>query len=158
MDTKIDINPIGFIRSKRGTFSIELASKYNPALTNISGFSHLQILWWGHLFDNTEQRDILIGNKPYKKGPEKIGIFATRSPMRPNPVLITNISVQSIDYEKGIIYTPYIDAEDGTPVIDIKPYNKSERVRECSVPDWCRHWPEWNEDAATFNWENEFNF
>jgi tRNA (Thr-GGU) A37 N-methylase len=158
MDIKIDINPIGFVRTKNEVFCIELAEKYIPALTNINGFSHLQITWWGHLYADTEQRDILIGEKPYKKGPDQIGIFATRSPVRPNPVLITNIFVQKIDFEKGIIYTPFIDAEDGTAVIDIKPYNKSERVRDCSVPDWCKHWPEWDEDAATFDWEKEFNF
>ena len=58
MDIKIDINPIGFIRSKEGTFSIELAEKYIPALTNISGFSHSQIIWWGHLYANTKHGEI----------------------------------------------------------------------------------------------------
>jgi tRNA (Thr-GGU) A37 N-methylase len=135
-----------------------LINKYIPALTNLNGFSHLQIVWWGHLFDHPAQRAVLVSDKPYQTGPDKIGIFATRSPIRPNPVLITNVSVQRIDFEKGLIETPYIDAEDGSPVIDIKPYHQSERVRECSVPDWCRHWPEWDEDAATFDWENEFNF
>ncbi len=158
MEIKIDIHPIGVVRCENGIFRIELEGTYIPALTNINGFSHLQISWWGHLYASPEYRQTLIGEKPYKKGPDKIGIFATRSPVRPNPVLLTTIYVQNIDYAKGIIYTPYIDAEDGTPVIDIKPYNKSERVRDCSVPDWCKHWPEWDEDAATFNWENEFNF
>lgn len=158
MDTKININPIGVIRCENATFCIELKNKYIPALTNIDGFSHLQIIWWGHLYANAEQRDILIGDKPYKTGPDKIGIFATRSPIRPNPVLITNIFVQRIEIEKGRIYSPYIDAEDGTPVIDIKPYHKSERVKQCSVPDWCKHWPEWDEDAAIFDWDKEFNF
>ena len=104
MDIKININPIGVIRSEKGTFRLELARKYIPALTNIDGYSHLQIIWWGHLYDNTEQRDILIGDKPYTKGPQKIGIFATRSPVRPNPILITNMYVQSIDFDKGIPY------------------------------------------------------
>lgn len=158
MDIKININPIGIIRAEKGTFRIELKNKYIPALTNIDGFSHLQVTWWGHLYANTEHRDILIADKPYKKGPDKLGIFATRSPIRPNPVLISHIYVQRIDFGKGIIYTPYIDAEDGTPVIDIKPYHKSERVQECTVPDWCQHWPEWDEEAATFDWEDEFNF
>ncbi len=158
MDNQFSINPIGFIRTENHLYRIELLAKYLPALTNINGFSHLQIVWWGHLFDNSAQREMLIGEKPYQTGPDKIGIFATRSPMRPNPVLITNIAVQTIDFKKGIIYTPYIDAEDGTPVIDIKPYHKSERVRACSVPAWCQHWPEWDEEAATFDWEKEFNF
>ena len=158
MESKITINPVGFIRTDGAKFRIELINKYIPALANINGFSHLQIIWWGHLFDNAAQRGILVGEKPYKSGPDRIGIFATRSPMRPNPVLVTNVTVQMTDVEKGVIHIPYIDAEDGTPVIDIKPYHKSERVRECSVPDWCKHWPEWDEEAAAFDWENEFNF
>jgi tRNA-Thr(GGU) m(6)t(6)A37 methyltransferase TsaA len=158
MNIKIDINPIGFVRSKNGALCLELKREYIPALTGIKGFSHLQVLWWGHLYADSEHRDILVGDKPYKKGPEKMGIFATRSPVRPNPILCTNIYVQNIDFEKGMIFMPYIDAEDGTPVLDIKPYNKSERVRECSVPDWCSHWPEWDEDASVFKWEEEFNF
>jgi len=157
MDININIQPIGFVRSKNGVFGLELVPKYIPALTGIDGFSHLQVLWWGHLFASSEQREILVGDKPYTKGPEKLGVFATRSPVRPNPVLSTNLYVQNIDYKKGIIFTPCIDAEDGTPVIDIKPYNKSERVRECSVPDWCTHWPEWDEDTSAFDWEKEFN-
>lgn len=154
----ISISPIGFVRCENGRFCIELKKKYIPALTNIDGFSHLQVVWWGHLYATDEQRSILVADKPYKTGPEKVGIFATRSPVRPNPVLITTIRVQEIDVINGVIYTPYIDAENETPVIDIKPYHKSERLRECSVPDWCKHWPEWDEDAATFDWEKEFNF
>ena len=133
MEIKIDIKPIGLVRSENGVFSIELEKQFIPALTNLDGFSHIQILWWGHLYSTPENRGVLVGEKPYKTGPDKIGIFATRSPVRPNPVLITNIFIQKIDYEKGIIYTPYIDAEDGTPVIDIKPYHKSERIKEGSI-------------------------
>jgi len=158
METKIDIKPIGFVRSKNGTFQIELNNEFKPALTNLDGFSHLQVTWWGHLYATPESRAVLVGEKPYKNGPDKIGIFATRSPVRPNPVLISNIYVQKIDYEKGIIETPYIDAEDETPIIDIKPYHKSERVKDCTVPDWCKHWPEWDEDEVEFDWTAEFNF
>jgi len=158
MENKIHITPIGLVKAVNNTFSIELDKKFVPALINIAGFSHLQIIWWGHLYDNAQQRSYLVSDKPYKKGPDKIGIFATRSPVRPNPVLISNIYVQQIDYEKGIIYTPYIDAENNTPVLDIKPYHFSERVRDCSVPEWCKHWPQWDEDTETFDWQNEFNF
>ncbi|MEJ2055598.1 MAG: TrmO family methyltransferase [Calditrichaceae bacterium] len=158
MDDKIDIRPIGYVRIENGLFLIKLEKPFIPALTNIAGFSHLQVVWWGHLHATPETRSILTGEKPYKTGPDKIGIFATRSCTRPNPVLITNVLAQKIDYDKGIIYTPYIDAEDGTPVLDIKPYHKSERVRDCNVPDWCSHWPEWDEEAAEFDWQGEFNF
>jgi len=158
MENTIQIKPIGLVSTANNQFSIILEKKFLPALTNINGFSHLQVVWWGHLYDSPQARAHLVAEKPYKKGPDAIGVFATRSPVRPNPILITTIAVQRIDFEKGIIYTPYIDAEEGTPVLDIKPYHLSERVRECSVPEWCSHWPEWDEDTATFNWQNEFNF
>ncbi|MDD4156138.1 MAG: TrmO family methyltransferase [Candidatus Cloacimonetes bacterium] len=149
---------IGRVEKENGLFCIKLQKEFVSALTNINGFSHLDIVWWGSLYDNQEARKILITEKPYKKGPEKLGIFATRSPVRPNPILITTIFVTKIDFEKGVIYTPYIDAEPGTPVLDIKPYHKSSRIKNLNVPDWCKHWPEWYEDNEHFDWENEFNF
>jgi tRNA (adenine37-N6)-methyltransferase len=158
MENKYQIKPIGVVQSTNHGFSIQLDKEYLPALTNIEGFSHLQIVWWGNLYDSPEQRAYLTSDKPYKKGPDKIGTFATRSPVRPNPILLTNVAVQRIDYENGIIYTSYIDAEHGTPVLDIKPYHLSERIKDCKVPQWCQHWPKWYEDSATFKWQNEFNF
>jgi tRNA (adenine37-N6)-methyltransferase len=158
MENKFQIRPIGSVNAKKGIYSIQLEKEYLPALTAIDGFSHLQIIWWGNLYDNAEFRANLISKKPYKKGPDLTGVFATRSPVRPNPILITSIYVQQIDHEKGIIYTPYMDAEDGTPVLDIKPYHLMERIKECNVPEWCKHWPKWYEESAKFNWQNEFNF
>ena len=155
---EIKIEPIGTVHVEKGVFSIQLDKKYLPALTNIDGFSHLQVVWWGNLYDAPNYRSMLTADKPYKKGPDKIGVFATRSPVRPNPVLITIIAVQAIDFEKGVIFTPYIDAEDGTPILDIKPYHGDERVKDCKFPAWCNHWPKWYEDSATFDWGAEFNF
>jgi tRNA (adenine37-N6)-methyltransferase len=158
MDAKFQIKPIGKVNSGDSGYTIQLDSEYLPALTAIEGFSHLQIVWWGHLCDTPEYRAYYVMDKPYKKGPEKIGTFATRSPVRPNPILISTVSVLYIDRGKGIITIPYIDAENGSPVLDIKPYHASERIRECQVPAWCGHWPKWLEDSAAFNWQNEFNF
>jgi tRNA (adenine37-N6)-methyltransferase len=158
METKFQIKPIGVVNVTNHTFSIQLDKEFLPALINTEGFSHLQIIWWGNLYDKPEYRSNLTSEKPYKNGPNKIGVFATRSAVRPNPILITTIAVLKIDYAKGIIYTPYIDAENGTPVLDIKPYHTNERIKDCHVPQWCEHWPKWYEDSASFNWQNEFNF
>jgi tRNA (adenine37-N6)-methyltransferase len=158
MENQLQIKPIGNVNAANYVFSIQLDKEYLSALINIEGFSHLQIVWWGNLYDSAKYRANLTSEKPYKKGPDKIGVFATRSPVRPNPILITTIAVQRIDYDKGMIYTPYIDAENGTPVLDIKPYHTSERIKDCKVPQWCEHWPKWYEDSATFNWQGEFNF
>lgn len=158
MVKEIRLKEIGKVHSENGRFFIELDQRYKSGLTNLQGFSHLQIVWWGNLSADDERSEILVNKKPYKNGPEELGVFATRSEYRPNPILITNIYVQEIDIDKCRIYTPYIDSEEGTPVLDIKPYHLSERVKECIVPKWCEHWPKWYENAADFDWENEFNF
>ncbi|MBN1142927.1 MAG: SAM-dependent methyltransferase [Bacteroidales bacterium] len=158
MNNNFELKPIGKVIASNGNYSIQLKKEFISGLVGIEGFSHLQITWWGSLVDTPELRKILVSEKPYKKGPEKIGVFATRSPVRPNPLLITNISVLRIDYEKGILYTPWIDAENETPVLDIKPYHLSERVKDCRVPQWCDHWPKWDEESEAFDWQNEFNF
>lgn len=104
-------------------------------------------------------RNILEAPQPYKKAPSVMGIFSTRSPIRPNPIALTTVEVIHIDYLKGIIQIAYIDVNDGTPVLDMKPYTPSlDRVETPRVPNWCCHWPKSIDESADFNWENEFNF
>jgi len=158
MDVNFQIESIGVVNVDANEFSIQIDKAYVAALENIEGFSHLQIVWWGHLCDTPQNRSSLISEKLLKKGPDKIGVFATRSPARPNPILISIIKVKEIDYKNGIIYTPNIDAGHGTPVLDIKPYHLMERVKDCKVPQWCQHWPQWYEDSTAYNWKDEINF
>ena len=151
------ITPIGTIHAGESGYYLEIAPPYRAALRGLDGFSHLQILWWCHLCDDPELRGIVEWEQPYRKGPRTLGIFATRSPLRPNPIALTAVAVLGLDPEAGRIDIPYIDAEDGTPVLDIKPYHPSvDRVREAAVPAWCSHWPRWYEDSAAFNWAAEF--
>ncbi len=153
------LKTIAEVLQKGGLFQIVMDPEYRDGLIELEGFSYIQVLWWAHQTDSEEMRKLLMFEKPYCKGPEKVGVFATRSPVRPNPVAVTAVSVISIDRDRGIITVPYIDADPGTPVLDIKPYHPcTERVREVSVPAWCNHWPEWLEDSADFPWEEEFNF
>jgi tRNA (Thr-GGU) A37 N-methylase len=64
-----------------------------------------------------------------------MGIFATRSPVRPNPILITSCKIKDIYKEEGIILIPNIDAEDGTPLLDIKPYIPSlDQILHPTIP------------------------
>lgn len=158
METTCKIHKIGEVNTENGIYSIQLDKQFIPGLTNIEGFKYLQVVWWGHLHDTPQQRSSLILEKPYKKGPNQLGVFGTRSEIRPNPILITTIQVMKIDMAAGKIYTPYFDAENGTDVLDIKPYHLLERIKDCEVPHWCQHWPEWYEEAGTFDWQNEFNF
>lgn len=157
--TGFQVNPIGKISSSdKGAF-IELEAKYVPALQGLQGFSHLNILWWFSDYDHGEARNSLETPQPYKKAPSVMGLFATRSPVRPNPLALTTVHVLRIDYAKGLIQIDYIDANDGTPVLDIKPYTPSlDRVETPAVPEWCSHWPKSLEESETFAWEDEFNF
>ena len=64
-----------------------------------------------------------------------------------------------MDKENAIVGLSYIDANDGTPVLDIKPYPPSlDRVESPAVPGWCAHWPRNIEGSGDFDWEKEFNF
>ena len=97
--------------------------------------------------------------KPYTKGPDTLGVFATRSPQRPNPLALSCAYVTYMDADKGILGLSYIDADDGSPVLDIKPYTPSlDRVEHVEVPAWCAHWPKCVEESGEFDWESEFNF
>jgi tRNA (adenine37-N6)-methyltransferase len=155
----MNIASIGEIIRQNNSFAVKLKSQFKDGLTGLDGYSHLNILWWADKVDEPEYRKITVSDKPYKKGPEKMGIFSTRSPLRPNPISLTLIFVVSIDYEKGIVYTPYIDADPGTPVLDIKPYIPcADIVKKYSVPKWCSHWPVNVDESLEFNWEEEFNF
>ncbi|MEJ2449020.1 MAG: TrmO family methyltransferase [Anaerolineales bacterium] len=155
MDEVYQVKPIGFVQIRQENISIHLEQEYHSGLSGLEGFSHLQVLWWAHRTDSAENRQRLVLGKPFRMGPDRLGIFATRSPARPNPVMVSIIEVDEIDDKEGILYPSFLDADDGTPVMDIRPYFAMERVRDCQVPDWCRHWPQWYEEQMTFDWRQE---
>jgi tRNA (adenine37-N6)-methyltransferase len=151
------IKAIGSVRIKENQYSIQLLKEYISGLKHIKGFSHLQILWWAHLTDSPEARVKITVPNLFKKAPSEVGVFASRTPERPNPLMISTVKVNNINSENGIIKVPFIDAENGTPVIDIKPYFPMERIKYCTTPAWFAHWPKWAEDAGRFNWKDEIS-
>ncbi len=153
------VNYIGKISVRKEGMFIELDPEYIPALQELAGFSHLNIIWWFSEFDSEEARSVLEVPKPYKNAPDIMGTFATRSPVRPNPIALTTVQIIHINYEKGSIQIPYIDAYDGSPLLDIKPYTPSlDRVENPGVPGWCSHWPKSIEESGNFDWDSEFTF
>lgn len=88
-----------------------------------------------------------------------MGVLASRSPVRPNPIAITACTLIALDKENHRLEVAYLDAEDGTPILDIKPYEPSiDRVRDVKMPAWCNHWPNSLEENTDFDWNREFNF
>ncbi len=156
---RFTLTPIGRIALQEEGMFIRLEPQYITALAGLEGFSHIQVLWWFHEFESPDYRGVLNTPQPYRNAPEQMGIFATRSPIRPNPIALTAVEVLHVDYGTGVIRIAYIDAHDGSPVLDIKPYTPSlDRVLTPRVPAWCAHWPKSMEESGAFDWSAEFNF
>jgi len=93
---------------------LEILPEFEPGLLDIEGLSHLYVLW---VFDRSEGFD-LVGQPPCDD--RSHGVFATRSPRRPNPIALTVVELLSRDGNK--LRVRGIDMLDGTPILDIKPY------------------------------------
>lgn len=140
------VQQVGDIRKIENQSIIELSNEYKCLISEIEGYSHIRVIWWFDKFDKANYRKITECNPPYENAP-KTGIFATRSPVRPNPIALTTVKVLNIDTAKGIVNISSIDAFDKTPIIGIVPYiPENDRVKEYSVPKWLKHWPEWMDD------------
>jgi len=126
------MRPIGFVRSPYTDTSqvprgfgarhdvdgiLEIAPEFVDGLRDIEGFSHLFVIW---VFDRSDKVE-LLGIPPTDDRPH--GVFATRSPYRPNPIGLT--VVRLLGREGNRLHVHGIDMLDGTPILDIKPYLSS---------------------------------
>ena len=124
--------PIGYVRSPYKETSLipkglgarhdaegvlEILPEFEPGLLDVEGFSHLFVVW---VFDRSEGYD-LFGKTPADKVPH--GVFATRSPRRPNPIGLT--VVELLRRDGATLHVRGLDMLDGTPILDIKPYMSS---------------------------------
>ena len=113
---------------------IEVYPEVADLLDGIEDFSHLLVLYWAHLVPE-EGRSLLkvhpIGRKEF---PLK-GVFATCSPARPNPVLVN--AVRLLERNANVLSVSGLEAVDGTPLLDIKPYlPRYFKVEDPTLPDW----------------------
>jgi tRNA (adenine37-N6)-methyltransferase len=149
---KIEIAAIGEVRADdaRGYYALEIGVPYREGLGGLPEFGRIQVLWWAHALDEHRMRATLSCELPYAKG-TRAGVFACRAEYRPNPIDLTSCGLLEVRQKEGIVVLDYIDAFDGTPILDIKPYIPvCDRARAIKVPSWFRSWPEWIEDGAAF--------
>jgi len=129
MSDNVLMRPIGFVRSPysetaqvpkgfgaqhEAEGTIEILPEYELGLTDIEGFSHLYVIW---VFDRSDDYE-LLGTPPTDTKPH--GVFATRSPRRPNPIGLTVLKLVGRDGPK--LQVVGVDMLDGTQILDIKPY------------------------------------
>lgn len=133
----ITLKPIGFVRSPfddtskipRGVGArhtsegtLEIRPELADGLQDLEGFSHLYVIWCFHRSEGYE----LVSQPPTDD--RKHGVFATRSPRRPNPIGLT--VVRLIGRQGNRLRVRGVDMLDGTPILDIKPYLSSVPAEE----------------------------
>ena len=139
----VDLKIIGIVHSSWKTTNdtpfqggddvseIEIFEEYSEGLQDIAGFSHLHIFYWLH---QSESYSLMV-NTPWDTKPH--GLFTTRSPHRPNPIGYS--VVELVNTEENRLKVKGLDAINGTPVIDIKPYIKKLDLKKDVVSGWTEH-------------------
>lgn len=141
MLTKDEIIFLGVVGKTEGQeTTIIIFPDFSPALDGIEQFSHLVILYWFHQrADAKERRTIKVIPRRHAGAPE-VGVFACRSPSRPNPIGLCVVELVRISGND--LFVRGLDAADGSPIVDIKPYlPKSDFVQGAKVPDWALRGP-----------------
>jgi tRNA-Thr(GGU) m(6)t(6)A37 methyltransferase TsaA len=106
---------------------IEIDRRYRAGLEGLSAGAHLVVLYWM----DAARRDVIVQRPRHLD--RLVGVFALRSPARPNPVAMAVVSLRSVDPAAGTLTVDAIDCYDGTPLLDIKPWLPS-----VDVPDGYR--------------------
>lgn len=143
----INLKAIGIVRSdfkkrtsarlnlKKMIAKIEVDPKLTVALDGLEGFSHIIVIYWMHraVFDKKQLKTYPMGNKV--AGMQ--GLFAVRTPNRPNPIGKTTVKL--LERRGNILKVQGLDAIDGSPVLDIKPYIPGyDSASDVTVPSWVR--------------------
>jgi len=139
---EINLKAIGTVRSETKeptrqkstdiVSEIIIDSSLAEALDNLDEFSHIIVLYWMHKSPHRAPKKVHPRGNP---GTEPIGVFATRSPDRPNP--IGKCTVRLLERKDNILKVQGLDAIDGTPVLDIKPYIPGyDTVDNAKAPAW----------------------
>jgi tRNA-Thr(GGU) m(6)t(6)A37 methyltransferase TsaA len=114
---------------------IVLDGQWAEGLRGLEGFSHLVVIFW---LDRPNQAEVPLQVHPEaKEDMPLVGLFATRTPLRPNPIGLTSVELLSV--EGTTLRVRGLDAFDGTPVLDIKPHLiRGDLKPDASVPGWLR--------------------
>jgi len=121
-------------RVEESVCEIIIHPRWEALLDGIEDFSHILVLYWPHLID-PERRNLKRVHPMGRKDLPVKGVFATCSPARPNPVLVSPVPL--VARKKNILEVKGLEAVDGSPIIDIKPYSKGYiPAEDLRMPEW----------------------
>ena len=119
---------------------IRIFPEFCEGLRGIEAFSHLIVLYWLHQRDNEKERDILLVFPRRHAVNVETGVFACRSPSRPNPIGLC--VVELVKVEECTLTVKGLDALGGSPVVVIKPYiSRADSIPHARTPDWTEQGP-----------------
>ena len=129
------MQPIGQVKKQDDKVYLEIKPEFVPALKGLEDFSHLWVIFWFHGNDRPEGRATLqVHPRRDPKNP-LTGVFACRSPERPNLIGFTVCKILQI--KGNIVEVAGLDAWDGTLIVDLKPYiPKGDSIPEATTPAW----------------------
>ncbi len=131
------IHPVGVVHIDGGEPVLEIDPEHADALTGLADFSHVWVFYWFDRNDTPEKRRVL---KVHPRGNAKnplTGVFATRSPVRPNLIALTLCKVVSVEGNR--VRIDKIDALPGSPIVDLKPYIPGiDSKPNATVPAWVK--------------------
>jgi len=139
---KVDgiITFIGRVIERKDQYSIiKIHDHFRKGIMGLEKFSHVIVLYWFHLNDNVEKRSILEVHPRGNPLNPLVGVFASRSPSRPNPIGLCVCKINYMNFDKGILCVQNLDALVESPIVDIKPYIPSLDAYPCAqVPVWAK--------------------
>ncbi len=140
MIDKGELRVIGVVESAGELTKVKIFPEFCVGLESLNNFSHIIILYWFHLRDNEEERRTLQVVPRRHLGAPQVGVFASRSPSRPNPIGLCVVKL--IKIEECTIIVKGLDALEGSPIIDVKPYiPRADAIPEARSPDWTSRGP-----------------
>ncbi|MEM1589608.1 MAG: tRNA (N6-threonylcarbamoyladenosine(37)-N6)-methyltransferase TrmO [Candidatus Bathyarchaeia archaeon] len=127
---------VGFVENvEDDTAKIKIFQKFCEGLKGVENYSHLIVLYWIHLRDTEKDRQTLLVYPKRHAVNILTGVFACRSPSRPNPIGLCVVKL--VRRENCTLTVKGLDALENSPIIDIKPYiPKLDSVPDAQVPKW----------------------
>ena len=154
--TPCSLVPIGHVAHTGDGPVIAIDPAYRDGLIGLDAFRWIVVHWFADRLEPADAAGLVLP-APYRGAPDRLGVFATRSPARPNPLCVSVAALVGVDVAAGIVRLGWIDCDDGTPILDIKPYQASlDRVERPQPPAWCAGWPRSVETSGDFDWSAVF--